>query len=122
MRPAFSGFAQASYTVKRIWLQPTVRYTYSEPVAWWRPGEGAMSYGWTSPIGYNPDFATDDPAGHMPESIHELTVGVNWYAFGQHCKLMLNYTYLWERGYTSTGSSKRSRQVHLGSLLVQGRF
>jgi hypothetical protein len=122
LRPSFGGFAQASYTVKRIWLQPTVRYTYLEPVAWWRSGQGAMSYGWTSPIGGVEELMPDGPAG-LPESVHELTVGVSWYAFGNHLKLILSYTYLWERGYRlSTGSGKVSRQVHLGSLLVQGRF
>lgn len=123
MRPSVGGFAQAGYTVKRIWLQPTVRYSYLEPVAWWNSGDGAMSYGWTSPIGFSPEFAPGDSAGQMPESVHELTVGLNWYVFGQHLKLILNYTYLWERGYRlTTGTGKRSRQVHLGVLLVQGRF
>lgn len=123
LRPSFGGFAQAAYTVKRIWLQPTVRYTYVEPVGWWRHGEGAMSYGWTSPMGGATEPTADGPVGLIPESVHEVTVGVNWYAFGQHLKLFLNYTYLWERGYRfSTDSTRRSRQVHLGSLLVQGRF
>lgn len=123
LRPSMGGFAQASYTVKRILLQPTVRYTYVEPVAWWNAGDGAMSYGWTSPIGGAVEPIGEESVALIPESVHELTVGLNWYAFGPHLKLILNYTYLWERGYRfSTDNSKRSRQVHLASLLIQGRF
>jgi len=123
LRPSFGGFAQAAYTVKRILLQPTVRYTYVEPVAWWRHTEEAMSFGWTSPIGGATEVTAAGPVDLVPESVHEVTAGVNWYAFGQHLKVFLNYTYLWERGYRySTDSRRRSRQVHLGSLLVQGRF
>ncbi len=121
LRPFLGGYAQTSYTFKRVWLQPTLRYTYVEPVAWWSGAEGAMSYGWTSPVG-----GAEDPSGGgslVPESVHELTVGLNWHVLDQHLKLMINYTYLWERGYRlSTASGKQSRQVHLGSLLVQGRF
>jgi len=123
LRPSLGGFAQASYTVKRVWLQPTVRYSYVEPVAWWSAADGAMSYGWVSPIGGAVEPTPEGSAALTPESVHELTVGLNWYAYGPHLKLILNYTYLWERGYLfSTGTVKRSRQIHLGSLLVQGRF
>ncbi len=122
-RPYLGGFAQAGYTVKRIWLQPTVRYSYTEPVAWWSASDSAMSYGWTSPVGGAVEPGVDGDVQLVPESVHELTVGLNWFVFRQHLKLTLNYTYLWEKGYQlSTGSGKLNRQVHLGTLLVQGRF
>lgn len=122
MRPFLGGFAQAAYTIKRIRLQPTVRYSYTEPVAWWRI-DGGMSYGWSSPVGFAPDPITGDDLVLQPESVHELTVGVNWYVFNQHLKLILNYTYLWERDYRApTSGAKRSRQLHMGALLIQGRF
>jgi len=122
-RPFFGGYAQAAYTFRRVWLQPAVRYSYAEPVGWWRAKAGAMDYGWSSPVGGAEEPGVDGPVALRPESVHSMTAGLNWYGFDQHVKVIVNYTYLWERGYRlSTGSGSRSRQVHLGSLLIQGRF
>lgn len=122
-RTALGAFAQASYTFRRYWLQPVVRYTYLEPVAWWSQENNMLAQGWTSPIKGASEFTAGGDVALVPESVHEVNVGLNWFVYHPNLKVMLNYTYLWERGYRlSTVSGKLSRQVHLGTLLLQGRF
>ncbi|MFH2009764.1 MAG: porin [bacterium] len=116
-RSFLGGYAQLSYTIRlRMLLQLTARYSYAEPVGFWQRAGERLSFGWSSPL------AGLDNAG-MPEKIHEVTAGVNLYVLKKHVKIIANYTYLNERGYTlSDSTGKQNRNVHLGSLLLQGRF
>jgi len=119
-RHRFGGWAQASYYIRSIHLSLAAQYSYADSVAFWRRNAGAMVYGWSSPLGMRSDT---ERASEAPEAVHEVGAAVTFLAFDKHLKLMLDYHYLYEQGYTVLGRATHpSRQGHLVTLMTQARF
>lgn len=115
------GFGQAAYYFRPLRLALAGRYSYAEPVTFWRRREEALVPGWSSPLGMAPTTVLGRDG--LPEAVHEATGGLVFFAFRRHVKLVLSYTWLYERGYVVEGrAGSPSRQGHLVTLLGQARF
>ncbi|MDX9999953.1 MAG: hypothetical protein RBU30_01525 [Polyangia bacterium] len=115
------GFGQAAYFIRPIRLALAGRYSYAEPVSFWRRKPEALVPGWSSPFGLAPSASLE---GHgQPEAVQEATAGLIFFALRGHLKLVLSYTWLYEKGYALEGRpTTPSRQGHLVTLLGQARF
>jgi hypothetical protein len=119
-RHRFGGYAQAAYYIRPIHLAVGARYSYADAVSFWKRSANAREYGWSSPLSVRSDTVLERDA---PQAVHEVGATVIFLAFAKHLKLMLNYSWLYERGYAVQGRAHRpSRQGHLATLMAQARF